>query len=421
MDFKFWKKKEEIFLALDVGSSAVKVVIFKKDQSQKEFPGNKKIFVLANSCQYINNQKELGEGFELEATKKTIKKAIEECLLRALFSLEDKKTKKILQKQKKWKTLITFSPQKLKCVVLSQEINRKENYEKKITKKESKEIYHLLFENTKKEIFQNFYQKKGILPADIHWISLKVLERKIEGYPVLGIQGYKGKNLKFKVLAVFLLKKYLQEINKIAKDLGLEILKIVHPLEDFSWLEDEKKKNAVFLDIGGEISQIALLKEGKLLKIEEIEGGGEDFTEALSQDLGVDPVWARNLKEDYSKKETSAETTLKIKEILSRWKEKWSFLLKEKIKKLTRDEIFFEKVYFLGGGSLLPEIEETLEEEIIIKFTKENIFRKKIARDHICPKDINFVDGFINPKNAQFTPTLLICYNIFKNNLSDNK
>ena len=68
-------------------------------------------------------------------------------------------------------------------------------------------------EAAQKEISQRFAKESGLLPEDIHWISLKILGVKINDYPVLGLKGYEGKNLDFEILAIFLPKHYLENIN----------------------------------------------------------------------------------------------------------------------------------------------------------------------------------------------------------------
>lgn len=358
----FHKKKERPFLVLDVGTEAVKVLACRKE--------NNKTVILGAATQYFERYGVFdGREFEIEMIKKAILKAIKE-------------------NWKNWPVLLCLPPDVLRARVVKQVLPR-EKPKKKITQKEQELIWQEVFKETKEKISQSFAKKYGILPAEIQWITLKILTTKIDGYPVSGLQGYEGGELEFKILATFIPKYYLRITEEIFKDLRLRVSKIVHLTECLPAVFEDEIPDATFLDVGGERTQIFLLKEGSLEHVDEIKKGGKLFSQKLSETLGIDEESARILKERYANKFLSQGSRKKIKEIFLPEKMAWYQELK----------LSFSSVAFIfGGGSLLPEIQEGL---------KENGVKIKV----LYPKDFkNIKDETRSLKSPQYTPSLLICY-----------
>src|SRR4030042_68768 len=98
MAWKLFKKKKQngFFLCLDIGTEAVKSVIFFVGES-------KKIIVLGAGLEYFNRVNIFDtRDFEKDVLKLTISKAVEKAKQNLSFSLADKKLKKQAGKQKKW-------------------------------------------------------------------------------------------------------------------------------------------------------------------------------------------------------------------------------------------------------------------------------------------------------------------------------
>lgn len=390
--------KDNFFLTLDIGTETVKVLIFSPPIRNDE-----KILILGTGLQYFERYDVFnGKDFETGVIKRAISKAVEKAHQNLSFSLIKKELKERAQKQKRWQVLLGLPPNILKGRIVSQSFFREKPREK-ISLAEAEIIRHHVFEVAKKEISQRFAKEFGILPEDIHWISLKILEIKIDGYLVQLLRGYQGKNLEFKILVTFLPKYYWENIKKIVGSFQLEILRIVHLAESLPTLSKDKKKNGIFFDIGGEVSQFFLIKDSSLQQINEFKNGGKAFSQRLADTLGIDEESARILKERYSDKLLSAGAAKRIKEIFLREKEIWYESLNLKIKKIK----FIDSAIFLfGGGSSLPEIQEVLKEKLLSGPLKVGL---------IYPKDLeNIEDTTKSLNNPQSIPSLLICYHAQK-------
>lgn len=376
----FGAKKDKLFLVLDIGTEAVKALILKKDIA--------KMAVFGGSARYFEKYGVFdSRDFQTDLIKKTISKTIEETY-QALTTFPEEIE---LKKQNGLPVLVALPPNVFKARVICQSCKREKPNEK-ISKEEEKIVCQQAFKDAKNEISQEFVEEFGILPAELQWIDFKVLGIKIDGYPVLKSQGYEGKNLEFKILATFLPKHYLEALKRTFEDLELKIHKLVHIGENLPTLLKDKKGNATFLDVGGEITQLFLVRKGELEEIRDFGTGGKAFSQELAERLGISEDSARILKERYSNKLLTAETEKRVKEILLTEKAKWYQDLKSELKKIDLP------VFLLGGGSLLPEIPEVL---------KENGIPSKF----IFPKDIEDIKDLTKKiKSPQYVSSLLISY-----------
>ncbi len=284
----------------------------------------------------------------------------------------------------------------------------RENEKEIIKEKEKNEIYQKIFQKTEKEISQKLAEDFGVLPEDFHLLSLRVLEIKINGYEIPVLKGYQGKNLDFKILAVFLPKVCFENYQKIFKELNLRIKKFSNQTQGLiSFVENNEKPDGIYLDIGAKLTKIFIFKNKKIEALDEFPVGANFFDEKLSQKLGMKLKEARILKEKYSKKLLSLETTNKIKEFFSFEKEEWFKNLKIKLREMTQIKIFPSTVFIFGGGGLLEEIKEILENGNWGEFS----FMDRPKIKFISPSGENFknieeITGDFN--NPQYTPNFLL-------------
>lgn len=366
----FYRKRKNCFLVLDIGTESVKALI--------SGPKNGKTKILGGALEYFDKFGVFDTtGFEREVIKKAMAKAIEE-----------------IQKQAKIKSefaKITLPADILKVKILWKSFSRKSL--KRIDKREEREILETARVEAQKEISQKFSLQKGILPADFQFLDSKILEMKISGYEVPQLFGFSGNRLDFKILLTFLAKYHFQEYQKIFQQLELKKVELLHLSQCLNSLIGEEKEG-VFLDIGGNLTQGFLIKNGKLESIFDFPIGGKTFSESLSETLGLSSQRAQVLKESYQKRELSEPVRKRISQIFSKDLNLWFLNLKNNLTGVIKN------VFLFGGGAELSEIEEIL---------KDNEFSPKI----ILPKDLAPIEDFLltlRPflDSPQFTPLFLI-------------
>lgn len=382
--FPFLKKeKEKRFFVLDIGTETVKALIFEKSEQNK-------IAILGASLQYFDKFGVFDcRAFEKNVMKEAISKAVEETKTQAGVEVNS--------------VLLGLPANILKGKVVFQLFKRK-NLKQIINKEEEKEIYQNILKEARKKISQIYASQKGILPGDIQFLDSKILETRIDGYRVPNLRGYEGENLDFRILNTFLPKYYLKNIEDIVQALNFENVNIVHEAQNLTFCLNEMP-NGVFLDVGGEVTKIFLVEKGILKQVDEFEMGGQFFSQILSEKLGLGELRARILKERYSKKVLSKESSEKIKEILWLDTKTWLESLKLKLKELSGGALLSPAIFLFGGGSLLPEIEEIL--------IKDFSFTDQPRVKFIYPKDLKKIeDRTKNLNSPQNISSLLICYNV---------
>jgi len=296
----------------------------------------------------------------------------------------------------------------LKERIISQSFQRK-NPNKVIDSKEEQDIYQKISKASQEKIFQEILQEKGILSQDLHFLDVKILERKIDGYGVDQLSSCTGQNLDFQTSLVFLPKNYLNNIRRITRALGLNRLKLIPEGENLHSVFSGQKRNAFFLDIGGKLTQIVLIKESKLQAVDSFEMGGEVFSQKLSQSFGTTKAQAEDLKIKYAQRILSEEVRKRMRESLFISCQLWFNNLKLKLKDISKERkgIFPPTIFIFGGGSQLPEIEEILSQDI----WEDLPFWERPQINFILSKDLkNLEDRSKKINTSQYIPILLLCY-----------
>ena len=374
-------KKTKGFLALDIGTEAVKALVFKKE--------GRKIIILGSSLEYFDRFG-VFEGITFETD--VMKKAISSVVLKAKKESGTKFDSFFLSLPADIFWSKTFSHQ------------FKRETRSKISKTEEDQIYKKILEKTEKRILQTAQSNSGLLPRDVQ-LDLKMLNIKIDGYKVDRILNFEGQTLEFEILASFLPKHYLKGINEIFHNLDLKLLKISNLAENLHYLFESRKEQGIFIDIGGDVTQVFLVKEGRINQIFEFDIGGRFFSKSLSKRFGLTERLAREMKERYAKRNFSEESRKRIREILSPGVQKWFFNLKSRL----REERFLlpSSIVLFGGGSLLPDIQTVLKRG---SWTELPFIAKPGVRT-IFPKDLANIDdrthSLTSPQNI---PAILICF-----------
>lgn len=382
------KEKRKIFLALDIGTEAIKSLIFQREKGENTILGAD---LKDNHSLGIID----GENLETEIMAEAISETIKQSKKKARVEI------------KNYLTFGRFSGNILKERVAFDHFQR-DYPEKVISGREEDEIYRKVIDKAKEKISKEFFEKSGILTQDLYYLDSEILERKINGYRVDKLEGVSGKDLEFKILFLFVPKDYLNNIEKIAKKINLNNLKLASESKNLITAFYDQKITAIFLDIGGRLTQIFLMKEGNIQALDGFDIGGDFFSQRLSQTLGIDKSQAEDLKIRYAKGDLSEDVRKKIRDMLFSSTQVWLEKLKAKLRKISEEEGLLPPTIFLfGGGSLLPEIRE-----ISIGDNREDL--PFLSKPQINPLSLKYLKNIKDKTNivntSQYIPTLLLCY-----------
>lgn len=325
--------QEKSALVLDIGTASIKAG-----------------FLENTALQYYDGFAEFsGRSFEKEVIKKAV--------LRVLKEIQNKSG------VGRNEVLMSLPPEALRAKFSFQSLEIR-NPSGTIAQKEEEEIRRELSKKNRKEVGEGFFEEYGIAPQELDFSEENFLAIKIDGYPVPRLAGYRGKKVEAEIFSTFSPRNYLNIFRQLFEELDLGPLKIVYPGQNLPKLFKETG-DVIFLDVGGRVTQIFIVKNGKLADIFDFSVGGDDFSKAISQTFGMSEEKARLFKESYARKEITEETRARVHQIFSGVAENWFFILKSKLGSFAGQ--IPSKVVIFGGGSKLPEIPEVLE-----KLTKEN-------------------------------------------------
>ena len=184
---------------------------------------------------------------------------------------------------------------------------------------------------------------------------------RIDGYPVTTPIGFQGKNLEVTVFNTFAPITQVGAMETVIRELDLELAAAVaHPyaLARAAAGEDAWEQGAIFVDIGGGTTDVALLRDGGVEGTRMFNLGGRAFTRriALAQGLAYEEAEARKLRHS----EGLLPPEQDLAELLTQDVEVMLQGLALCLKELARGERLPANIFVCGGGSLLPELMKEL-------------------------------------------------------------
>lgn len=370
--FSFSHNKEKDFLALDFGSSSIKGLIFNR-------AGDK---INLKKC-YASEISQFGVFSAKDFQADVIRKALQN-VFAAL--LNDKKPSD-------FKTIISFPSNVLRTVVLDISLKR-DNPEIKISHQEESKMREEIIHLAGKKLFQFLQNKQGQDASAFQIVKSRIIEKKISGYRVSTLFGFRGEELDFKVLLVFGFSSHLNFIQQLVKDFDFSDFTIGHEIEGLMAIRKLLGGYKVFIDAGSHSSKIFVFND-VLETTSEVPMNGEDFTKELSSKLGIGRQQAEELSAGFVSGQISEQASIKIQEVIGPIYNKWQERLDEALKK-ERKIIRGEKAFLIFGGysgilSFLSQRSAQKENSDTIILNILNIDKLPVENVAILGKDLKYV------------------------------
>ena len=249
----------------------------------------------------------------------------------------------------------------------------------------------------------------GHQEIDVKLVNAAIVDVKIDGYKVTNPLGFQGRELQVGVFNAFAPIVHLGALQTISAELGLDLLSIVadpYALARSIGPKESTEFNAIFIDIGGGTSDIAVVRQGGVEGTKMFALGGRSFTKRIAQVFGCSFEEAEAKKLKYSAGELDKEDTEFIKNALATDCQVWFSGVELTLEEFSQVELLPSRILLCGGGTLLPEIQKTLEDT---KWSPNLPFARKPSVHFIKPADVeNIVDQTEQLKNPwDITPMSL--------------
>jgi cell division protein FtsA len=362
------KPKKDCILALDIGTEFVKALIVKIDKNE----GKGVILGVGKAWQNLDNM-EGGAVTNIEGT-------VEVCQ-QAIFAAERE------AKARCDYVILGIAGELVKGQTLTIHYTRLKP-QVKISQQELEEILQKVqwqsFDKVRKEL--SF--ETGIKELDVKLINSVVIDVRIDGYKVTNPLGFCGRDVAISIFNAYAPLVHFGALQTIADDLNLDLLSIAaEPYAVARAVCEDKTEDfsAIFIDIGGGTTDLALVRSGGIEGTKMFALGGRAFTKRIANELNLNFKKAEETKINYSYGRLESNLQKKVKEILNADCKVWQSGVELALSEFPKTERLPSKILLCGGGSRLPEIKKALEDEA---WHKSLLFAKPPQVRFIKPSDV---------------------------------
>ncbi len=205
----------------------------------------------------------------------------------------------------------------------------------------------------------------GLAQVDVRLVHAAVTGAQIDGYPVTNPVGFQGRHVKISVFNAFAPLVHLGALQTVAQQLELELLEIVaepYAVARVLASEQVRQAGALFIDIGGGTTDVALVRHGGIEGTRMFALGGRAFTKSIADRLDLPFPRAEETKVDYARG-LKVERRSDVAKIVADDVAIWSAGVELVLEELAEGDLLPGHVYLCGGGSHLPEIGTVLSSE----------------------------------------------------------
>jgi cell division protein FtsA len=238
------------------------------------------------------------------------------------------------------------------------------------------------------KIRQQLAWETGHSEIDVKLINAAIVDVRIDGYRVTNPLGFQGRDVSIGIFNAYAPMVHLGALQKIAEELDLDLLSIAaepYAVARSMGLENTVDFSAIFIDIGGGTTDIAVVRNGGLEGTKMFALGGRAFTKRLAQELNVNFQEAESLKIRYGRGELAADAAKRLEKILEEDCRVWLDGIELSLQEFSESDLLPPKILLCGGGSALPGIKKSLSQE---SWLKNLPFSKRPSVGFLQPKDV---------------------------------
>lgn len=373
----------EYLLSLDIGTEVVKALVFKIDKAS----GNGIVKGVGRVRQNLGNMQS-GAVSDISGVIQSSKKSIE--MAKTMAGIK-----------KVEKTIIGIAGELVKGTTTTVHYERIRP-EVRIDLPELKNIIQKVQWKAFDRIRQQLAWETGHSEIEVKLINAAIIDVRIDGYRVTNPVGFQGRDVSIAVFNAYAPMIHLGALQTIADELKLELISIAaepYAVARSMGVEDILDFNAVFIDIGGGTTDIAVVRNGGLEGTKMFALGGRAFTKRLAQELGVAFEEAEILKIKYAEGKLGKDVSQKIESILEDDCEVWLSGVELSLSEFADADLLPNRFFLCGGGSGLPGIKKAL---LSTKWTKNLPLAKAPQVSFLQPRDVvNIIDETGELKDPQ--------------------
>jgi cell division protein FtsA len=228
----------------------------------------------------------------------------------------------------------------------------------------------------------------GLPTVDIRLVHAAVTGAQIDGYAVTNPLGFQGRHVRLSIFNAFAPLIHLGALQSVASQLDLELLAVVaEPYAVARCLEDEQVSTAgaLFIDVGGGTTDVALVRQGGVEGTRMFALGGRAFTKSLADRLDLPFPRAEQLKVDFARG-LAVERADEVGQIIDEDVAVWAAGVELVLEEFGKEGLLPGRIYLCGGGARLPQIPAALGRP---EFSRGLPFARPVQVEAISPGQVS--------------------------------
>src|SRR5882724_9614108 len=193
----------------------------------------------------------------------------------------------------------------------------------------------------------------GLPNVDVRLVHAAIVGASIDGYALSNPVGFQGRHVKIGIFNAFAPLVHLGALQTVASQLDLEILEIVaepYAVARVLGSEQIRQSGALFVDVGGGTTDVALVRQGGIEGTRMFALGGRAFTKSIADRLDLPFPRAEALKVDYARG-IAADREAAVREIVDDDVAVWAAGVELVMEELAAGDLLPGRIYLCGGGS----------------------------------------------------------------------
>jgi cell division protein FtsA len=205
----------------------------------------------------------------------------------------------------------------------------------------------------------------GLPNVDVRLVHAAVTGASIDGYALSNPVGFQGRHVRISIFNAFAPLVHLGALQSVASQLDLELLEIVaepYAVARVLASEQVRQAGALFVDVGGGTTDVALVRSGGIEGTRMFALGGRAFTKSIADRLDLPFPRAEALKVDYARGLEVPDGD-EVRAIIADDVAVWAAGVELVLEELAAGDLLPGRIYVCGGGSRLPEVRAALAAE----------------------------------------------------------
>lgn len=231
----------------------------------------------------------------------------------------------------------------------------------------------------------------GQQEIDVKMVNTAIVDVQIDGYRVTNPIGFQGRDVSIQLFNAFAPMVHIGALQQVGNNLDLNVINIA--AEPFAVAksvggEDQSDFSAIFIDIGGGTTDIALVNNGGVEGTKMFGIGGRSFTKRIATVAGVSFDQAEEMKLEYSAgKLAHKDDRAAVEEAVKADIKVWLSGVELSLSEFDKVDHLPAKILLCGGGTGLPQVVEALKGD----WYKNLPFARKPIVSHIDPSMVSRV------------------------------